>query len=191
MRASPLWKLVFVILVLLPFLPAMSVYAVVALARIKGCEAGGEEICIGGPISTARTIVEAAQASPGGGVVLLIALTWLALCYLSVTLGWKRTASRLLIGLAVTIILVGLPYFAALPSLGNFIEPHCRPYGGGFGVCGLFDGSIGSAEHILLIQVWASFIGAFASLAFPIYATVIVVSRKLRSTRTSIKPDTG
>jgi hypothetical protein len=184
MRASPLCKFVFTVLVLLPFLPAISVYAAAALAKIKGCSVGEEETCVAGAISVSRTIVETAQVSAGLAVVLLVALTWLALCYLSVGLGWKRTASRLLIGLAVTLIFGGLPYFASLPVLGNFVEPNCKPYGGGFGVCGLFDGSVGGGEHILLIQVWLSFIGLpFGSLAFLVYALVILGTRELASAR--------
>jgi hypothetical protein len=62
MRASSLWKPVFTVLVLLPFLPAISVYAAAALAKIKGCNVGEEEICVAGAISISRTIVEMAQA---------------------------------------------------------------------------------------------------------------------------------
>jgi hypothetical protein len=136
MHPTPLWKFVFTVLVLLPFMPAISVYAAVALAKIKGCGVGEEEICVAGAISVRRTIVETAQISAGLAVVLLAALTWLALCYLSVALGWKRTASRLLVGVAVTVIFGGLPYFASLPAHGNFVEPHCKPYAGGFGGAG-------------------------------------------------------
>jgi hypothetical protein len=81
MRALSLWKLVCTVFVLLPFLPAISVYAAAALAKIKGCSVGEEEICAAGAISVSRTIVEMAQANPGLAVVLLAALTWLALCY--------------------------------------------------------------------------------------------------------------
>jgi hypothetical protein len=189
MRASSLWKPVFTVLVLLPFLPAISVYAAAALAKIKGCNVGEEEICVAGAISVSRTIVEMAQANPGLAVVLLVALTWLALCYLCVGLGWKHTASRLLVGFAVTFIFGGLPYFASLPALGNFVEPGCKPYVGGFGVCGLFDGSIGGGVHILLIQVWVSFIGLpFGLLAFLVYALVILASANSRQRDSSAAP---
>jgi hypothetical protein len=189
MRASPLWKLVFTVLVLLPFLPAISVYAAAVLAKIKGCSVGEKEICVAGAISVSRTIMEMAQANPGLAVVLLVALTWLALCYLCVGLGWKRTTSRLLVGLAVTFIFGGLPYFASLPALGNFVEPDCKPHGGGFGVCGLFDDSIGGGVHILLIQVWVSLIGLpFGLLAFLVYALVILVCANSRQRDSSAAP---
>jgi hypothetical protein len=189
MRASSLWKLVFTVLVLLPFLPAISVYAAAASAKIKGCSVGEKEICVAGAIAVSRTIVEMAQANPGLAVVLLVALTWLALCYLCVGLGWKHTASRLLVGLAVTFIFGGLPYIASLPALGNFVEPDCTPHGGGFGVCGLFDGSIGGGVHILLIQVWVSFIGLpFGLLAFLVYALVILAGANSRQRDSSATP---
>ena len=71
-----------------------------------------------------------------------------------------------------------------IKRLGNFVEPNCKPYGGGFGVCGLFDGSVGGGEHILLIQVWLSFIGLpFGSLAFLVYALLILGTRELASAR--------
>lgn len=181
MRSLSLWKLVFAVLVALPFLPATSIYAAAALAKIKGCNIGEEELCVAGAISVSRTIVAAVQAS-SGPIFISVALLWLALCYLSAGLAWSRIASRLLVGGAVTFIFAGLPYFASLPSLGNFVEPQCKTYGGGFGVCGLFDGSIGGGPHILSIQIWISVIGLpFGLLAFMIYALVILRKRTLIS----------
>jgi hypothetical protein len=181
MRTRPLWKFVLAVLVLLPFLPAISVYTAVALAKIKDCSVGEEETCVAGAISLSRRIVETAQVSPGLPVVLLVALTWLALCYLCVGLGWRHTASRLLIGFAITVVFGGLPDFASLPAQGGFVEPHCKPHGGGFGVCGLFDGSVGGGGHILLVMVWVSFTGPFCLLAFLIYSLVILASANSRA----------
>jgi hypothetical protein len=46
-------------------------------------------------------------------------------------------------------------------------------------MCGLFDGSVGSSGHILLIQVWLSFIGLpFGLLSFLVYAFVILASAR-------------
>jgi hypothetical protein len=179
MHTSHLWKFVFAALALLPFLPAISVNVVVALAKINGCGVGAEEICVGGAISVSRAIVAKANATRGMDVVVLVALTWLAFCYLSIVLGWTRTASRLVVGLTVTVIFAGLPYFAALPALGSFVEPGCKPNEGGFGVCGLFNGSVGSSGHILLIMVWSSFIGVpFGLLAFLAYVAVVLHQRE-------------
>ena len=60
---------------------------------------------------------------------------------------------------------------------------------GGFGVCGLFDGSIAGGVHILLIQVWVSFIGLpFGLLAFLVYALVILASANSRQRDSSATP---
>jgi hypothetical protein len=185
MRTSHLWKVVFAALALVPFLPAISVYVAVALAKINGCGVGAEEICVGGAISVSRAIVATANATRGTHVVVLVALTWLVFCYLFIVLGWKRTASRLVIGLTVTVIFAGLPYFAALPASGSFVEPGCRPNEGGFGVCGLFDGSVGSSLHILLMMVWLPFIGVpFGLLAFLAYVAVVLHQRERELTAT-------
>jgi hypothetical protein len=179
MPTRSLWKFVLTVLVLLPFLPAISVYTAAGLAKIKGCSVGEEETCVARAISVSRAIVEMPQVSPGLPVVLLVGLTWLAFGYMCVILGWSRAASRLLIGFSLTVIFAGLPYFASLPVLGSFVEPHCKPYGGGFGVCGLFDGNVGSSGHILLVMVWLSFIGLpFGPLAFLIYSLVVIASSK-------------
>jgi hypothetical protein len=51
-------------------------------------------------------------------------------------------------------------------------------------VCGLFCGSIGGGVHILLIQVWVSFIGLpFGLLAFLVFALVILASANSRQQR--------
>jgi hypothetical protein len=176
MRASSLWKVVFALFVLLPFLPAISVYTVVALAKIKGCGVGDEEICVGGPISVARAIIGMPSAHLGFGVLIIAALTWLVVCYLSARLGWKRFASRLLVGLFATLLFAGCPYFASLPALGAFVEPQCRLYGGDHSVCDLFDSDVGGGAHILLIMIWLSFIGLpLGSVAFLLYVAVILL----------------
>jgi hypothetical protein len=186
MRTSSLCKVALASLVLLPFLPTISVYAVAALAKIKGCNVGDEEVCIAKAISVSRALVEmdAQKAGLGLLIVLFIALIWLALCYLSVRLGWKRTVSRMLVGLFVTVIFAGFPYFAALPAAGSFVEPQCRPDGGGFGICGHFEGAIGGAPHIFSIQVWVSVIGLpLGIVAYLLYTVMILSAREPASAR--------
>lgn len=186
MRTSLLWKVVLTSLVLLPFLPTISVYTIAALAKVKGCNVGEEAICIAKAISVSRALVEMKAQKAGLGLLifLFISLTWLALCYLSVRLGWKRTASRMLVGLVVTVIFAGFPYFAALPAAGSFVEPQCKPDGGGFGICGLFEGAIGGAPHIFSIQVWVSVIGVpFGIVAYLLYTVMMLSGREPASAR--------
>jgi hypothetical protein len=178
-RVSSLWKVVFAVFVLLPLLPAISVYSAVALAKIKACGVGDEEICVAGPISVARAIIGMTNVTLGLAVTFSVALIWLVVCYLSAILGWKRFASRLLVGLFATLIFAGYPYFASLPALGIFVEPECSLYGGvsASSVCGLFDGGVGAGAHILLIMVWLSIIGLpLGFAAFPLYILLILLA---------------
>ena len=117
-----------------------------------------DEACLSGPISVSRTIVAALGARHGAGFKVSIVPVWLALSYLAVCRGWMRTASRLLLGFAVTLIFAFLPYFLSLPAFGNFAAPECQPFTSA-GVCGLFDGN-GGLVYLMLI-VWLTF-------AFPI-----------------------
>jgi hypothetical protein len=180
------WRLAFLLLVVLPFLPKISIYVVISLAKITSCHVGEGETCLAGPISVSRTIVAALGADWGSGagfivniLVTCIPVAWLAVCYLAVNQGWARTVSRILLALIATLIFAALPYFASLPAFGNFVAPDCQPYRGGFGVCELFDGNIGGAPHILMIQVWLGFIGVpIGLLAFLFYVVVILVKRE-------------
>ena len=173
---------------MLPFLPAISIYVVILLAKITGCHVGEGETCLAGPISVSRTIVAAlGTSSPRGAVSILVAcipVAWLAVCYLAVSRGWARTMSRILLALIVTLSFAALPYLASLPAFGNFVARECQPYNGGFGVCGVFDGNVGGAPHILMIQVWLSFIGVpIGLLAFLFYVVVILVKREAATTQ--------
>jgi len=127
------YKLAFVALVVLPFLPAIA------------------DRCLGdGPLClTAHSVRQfIAAALPAGRcfICIAVAVGWLVVCYLTLSLGWRtRITSRLLLAFAVTLI------FAFLPGV---IPPRAL---------GLAHDHSG---YIMLIQVWMSVIGYTAFLFY-------------------------
>jgi hypothetical protein len=119
------YKLAFVALVVLPFLPAIA------------------DRCLGdGPLClTAHSVRQfIAAALPAGRcfICIAVAVGWLVVCYLALSLGWRRRiTSRLLLAFVVTLIFAFLPFFMPFRKFGITNEP------------GL----------IFLIQMWQAIIG--------------------------------
>jgi hypothetical protein len=127
------YKLAFVALVLLPFLPAIAISEIPALARVGRCFFG-EGACLTGTITTAPRAASRSAAA----FIISIAAGWLVVCYLILSLGWRtRIMSRLLLAFAVTLIFAFLPNLMPLRELGITND----------------------SGRILLIQVWLTFIG--------------------------------
>ena len=121
------YKLVFVALVVLPFLPAL------ASSAANRCFSD-RQICL-----APDRVSECLQVSSRRGYIsIAVAVGWLVVCYLALSLGWrKRITSRLLLAFAVTLIFAFFPYFVPVREFG------------------ITDGP----GQILLIQIWLTFIG--------------------------------
>src|SRR5262245_9560644 len=126
------FKLAFVTLVVLPFVPAIAISTVPALAR------GSCSTCLIVARSVSEFLATALQAASlrGAGFSVRIAVAWLVICYLVLSLGWRRTASRVLLALLVTLLFVFLPSVIPRQALGISSD----------------------AVHIMLIQIWSTFI---------------------------------
>jgi hypothetical protein len=84
------------------------------------------------------TTAPPAASRSDAAFIISIAVGWLVVCYLALSLGWRtRITSRLLLAFAVTLIFAFLPNLMPLRELGI----------------------IDDTGHILLIQVWLTFIG--------------------------------
>jgi len=128
------YRLAFVVFVVLPFLPRI---AISAADRCLRCLGDGQ-VCL-----AARRVREfsatALQASSRHGYIsIAVAVGWLVVSYLALSLGWRRRiTSWLLLAFAVTLIFAFVPYFMPAREFGITNEP----------------------VYILLIQMWLTVIG--------------------------------
>jgi hypothetical protein len=118
--------------------------------------------------------VAASIASLGGFYLAIIG--WLAMCYVVLTLGWSRLASRLLLGLAVALVFALLPYFAPWLSIANLVtKESCDPNSGR--ACMIFGGGVKAAyAAVRVVAPELLYGGVLAIGIFFIYAIYAVVA---------------
>lgn len=186
-RSQRRWRIALLGLVVVPFLPEIAFYATAGLAMLKGCAVEQKAACTIGPLSVAdilANLLEAGLLIGGlfafGGVVL-----WLGLCLVAVIGGWQRVWSRLLIGLAVSLVFAVLPYFAPMIAIGNFAHPQCQPNEGGVGPCVMFGDEVGSPAHESVVAGWFVFWGAPIAFAMLVIFAIVVIVLAVRGRRSA------
>jgi hypothetical protein len=139
------YRLALLLLVVIPFIPEILIFAVAAFARLKGYQSN---TCFVGSSALGRLIDSALGL--GAGLIadhvlnsqkwFLIFYTvftgWLVVCCLLVLKGWSRLSSRLALGFAVAVTFAVLPFFApilAIVSIAN--KNSCDP---NIGPCTIF-----------------------------------------------------
>jgi len=185
-----LWRLAVLLLVLLPFLPEIVIYAVSALAKINGCQVDAKSPCVIGGVSVSATIAAGLEAGllRGAGFAAGISAVWLALCYVAVNLGWSRVLSRLLLAFAVTIIFAFLPYLGPMLAILNLVNPSCHPNEGGVGPCWIFGQNVGSAAHESVSAIWLIFAGAPITLGTLCVYVIVTIIIRVVSARRAVTP---
>lgn len=180
------WRMALLLLVVLPFLPEIIIYATAAVAKAGGCLVDDDWVCW---IAGVRVSDVVAHLLRVGVIVAVgfgygIAAAWLALCYLAITRGWARLISRLLLALLVSVIFAFLPYLAPALAIAPLVNTHCEPNEGGVGRCEIFGGDVGSAAHETVIVPWLIFVGVpIAFGAVVIYAIVAAIIRVVAARR--------
>ena len=123
------WWLALLLLLVLPFLPELVIYAVAALAKAGGCLVNEDWVCLIAGVRVADIIAKMLRS--GISVARHTgAIVWLGFCYLAITFGWRRLASRLSLGLIVTIFAVAL-YFGPEKSISDLHSNNCPLTEGG------------------------------------------------------------
>jgi hypothetical protein len=186
------WKISFLLLVVAPFLPEITIFAAGILAKLMGCQLDQKTACLIGSIPVSNIIAFALRLGAGSmvagwthGTVWFIlfcaAVTlWILICFVALTLGWSRTSSRLLLGLVVALVFAVLPYFGPLLAIGNLLNKNCQPNEGGVGPCIMFGGHVGSPAHQAVEAGWVILAGAPIALgAFAVYTVVALLIRSL------------
>jgi hypothetical protein len=180
------WRIVLLILVLLPFLPELIIAATAALAAAAGCHVEDKAACLIGPLSPSGMIAVALSAGTlvGLGFGFGVAILWLVLCFIAASVGWTRLWMRLLLGAVITVIFALLPYIAPALAIAGFVNASCQPNEGGVGPCVIYGVDIDGAAHEAVTAIWLAFLGVPIALGmFVIYAVVIVIVRALASRR--------
>jgi hypothetical protein len=183
------WRHVFVILVILPFVPEFATLLVGAFAGLFGCRVDAKVACtvVGFSVSDLfGATIEAGvlvAASFGFGLVVV----WLALCFVAISVAWTGVKTRLALALATTLIFAVLPYVAPLLALAAFIQGDCNPNEGGVGQCWMFGGDIAEAANEAAVLPWFLFVGGPLALgAAAVSAIVIVIVRLIQRRRAEL-----
>lgn len=186
-------RLVLFLLLIVPLVPEIVIYATVALARLMGCHLNQKEACLIGALAVSDVIGWALQVCAGFIIAAVsnsfvwlaafyvVVAAWLVACHAVIIRGWRRTSLRLLLGFFVTFIFIFLPYFAPTLAVAALDNENCRPNEGGIGACMVFGGYVGSADHSpahdAIIMGWLAPIGAVMALAiFLVYAIVVGIA---------------
>jgi hypothetical protein len=197
-RCRRLWRGVLLPIVMLPLLPEIVILATSVHAGAIGCHAGGDSTCEVGPTSASEIIRIALQAAYFIGSKFAddsIVLAWLAVCFVSIILGWAQLSSRLLLGFSISLIFAFLPYFGPLLSIGHLENPKCIPNEGGIPpACVIYGGDVGNAAHDAVRLGWKSFVGAPVALGafvlFSIFAICVhfIAKKRMASRAQSATP---
>jgi hypothetical protein len=170
-----LWRAALLLLVALPLIPELVIFATSMLAQVLGCTPESEAVCTIWPSSAAAIIRNALKAGSLLGFRFSdgLAAIWLILCYCLVTLGWSRLRSRVLLAFALSMVCAFVPYFGPMLSIDHLINPKCLPNEGGVGPCIIYGGNIGAVAHDTERLVWRVIAGAPIALAiFVVYVTI-------------------
>lgn len=172
------WRIGLLVLFVLPLLPEIVTLTISAIAEVSGCQVDDEKVCAVGPISSVSSVIHLALragflvgVSFGSGV----AAVWLALCYVSIVLGWTGLSSRLMLAFSVSLIFAFVPYFGPMLSIGHLVNPNCSPNEGRVGPCVVYGGNVGSVAHDTVFLSWWVFRGAPVALAaFGLYVLFVL-----------------
>jgi hypothetical protein len=186
------WRVVLLLLLIIPSLPEIAILVTSALAKIMGCEPGQRDACLIGSLPASDIIAFALQA--GAGVVITgvrMSQAWLVAFYVAIIgcliasyvaliLGWARTLNRLLLGLVVAVFFAFVPYFGPMMAVAHLANPNCRPDDSGTRPCTIFGGYVGDSDYSpandAVALGWLGLYGVPLSFAmFVGYAIVVIV----------------
>lgn len=124
------WRLLLVMLVILPFSPEITIYGLVTLAKARGLTV---DSCPLAGTSLGDIVDAALQAGlfVSFGFGLGVAAIWLVVCYYTINKGWSRMRSRLLLAFVISAVLGSLPFFAPNFALLLVKNSMCPATGGG------------------------------------------------------------
>ncbi|MBC9879390.1 hypothetical protein G8O24_18785 [Bradyrhizobium sp. INPA01-394B] len=185
-----LWRLLSLLLIVIPFLPEIVIVSTAAVAEIMGWDQKGVCTIYSLPLTKIITFALEAAASSILAVIRTDAKwlpvfyagvsAWLCLCLITIYLGWASPLSRLLLGFAAALAFAFLPYLGPMLAIASLMNDNCQPNEAGIGSCVVFGGYIGNAEYSPVHDAVA--IGWLASYGVPlafgilgIYAIAVIL----------------
>jgi hypothetical protein len=189
-------RLVLLLLVAIPLLPEIVIWAVAALAGLVGCQPDQKDACLIGSLAVSNVIDRALWA---GGVDIVKSAAWrayfylaiggwLVVCYVVLIQGWGRVTSRLLLGSVVALFLALWPFWGPLLAIKMFAnERFCKPESTG---CLLFGGKVDNAYAALeMINLPFKNGGALPAVGIFLVFAVLVIARGVVSARRAVKSE--
>lgn len=153
------WRLILLLLVIIPFLPIIIIGLTSTFALVAGCGLDQSGPCNVASLPASTIISFALQACAGW--VMTASRTdarwlyafhagvsaWLCLCLVVMSLGWTSVQSRLRVGVAVVTAFAILPYFGPALATANLVHDTCTQNAGRVGACMLFGGRVGTEQY--------------------------------------------
>jgi hypothetical protein len=156
-RHSARWLLL--LLVAVPLLPEIFIWAVATFAGLKGCQPDQQVACRLGSL-VVSDLVDRALWAAGVDIVKSAAWrtyfylaigAWLVACCIVLIQGWAGVKSRLLLGTVVALFLALLPFWGPLATVKIFAdEGLCKPEA--VTGCKLFGGNVDNAYAALQMR---------------------------------------
>ena len=168
------WRLVLLILLLIPAIPSIYILILSIYGDIAGCKVAAGECIVGGRSlgEVARRALDAAAAFSTLFVVL--GAIWFALCLFPIHRSFANAGSRLVAAFSVAGWSVIGPIIMGLIALTS-IAPHCSFNEGGVGTCRIF-GVATQSGHAIGTALWGIMIGMpTAALVFIVYAIFVAI----------------
>ena len=189
-----LYRLLLLLLVIVPFWPEIVIWTVSALARLNGCHPAQKDACQIGTVLVSDVIAWALRMSATAVItgvrhaykwaILGAICAWLVLCYAVVIRAWTHVASRLIIGFVVGVVFAILPPFGPLLAIATLVNDNCRPNEGYIGACTIFGAHVGDPQnspvHDAVLMGYLAESGApLAFGIFVLYAVLVIALRVL------------
>jgi hypothetical protein len=170
-----LWRIILLILLLIPALPALVLFKIALLGKIAGCDVQADAACFFGGIALGDAAKRALGAAAGfAAFFVFLGGFWLLLCLYPIQRSFQNAGVRLIAALIAAGWSVIGAIIAGLAALGT-LAPHCSFNEGGVGTCRLF-GVITREGHNIGTALWGVFLGMpIAALVFIVYAIIVAV----------------
>ncbi len=168
------WRLVLLLLLLVPAIPATFLLVVSIYGKIAGCDPSGAACVIGGrPLGeTAKRALDAAAAF--ASFFVFLGGLWFAFALIFVHRSFEGAGGRLLAALFAAGWSVLGAIIMGFVALAN-VAPHCSFNEGGVGSCRIF-GVITTSGHHIGTAIWGVMIGVpLAGLVFLVYAVIVTI----------------
>jgi hypothetical protein len=177
-RRTRRWRLVLLVLVVVPFAPELAIRLVAGAAALHGCAPADAAACTIGPLSLGDLLRHAIEAAVLAAMTLGFGgiVVWLTLVFVAIHRGCSTVPVRLLLAFVLTVAFALAPYLAPAVAVADLLHGDCQLREVGVGACRLYGTAMGRAANETQVVQWFAFLaGPVALVMFAIYAFVAAV----------------